>query len=67
MKTSQKLKIHHKRLFSGMEHWSHGNERPIATNDEHCDQDEECNALTNKSDMKCQVVHLVETHVGAQN
>lgn len=38
----------------------------VASNDEYCGQDEECSVLTNKNDMECKVVHMVEAHVGAQ-
>jgi len=38
----------------------------VASNDEHCGQDEEYNVSTNKNDMECKVVHVVEAHVGAK-
>ena len=38
----------------------------VASNDEYCGQDEECSVLTNKNDMECKVVHMVEAHVGAK-
>ena len=37
----------------------------VASNDEHSDQDEECNATTNKNGMECKVVHPVEVCAGA--
>ena len=40
-------------------------ECPSASNDVHCDQDEECNVSTNKNGMECKVVHVVEERVGA--
>jgi hypothetical protein len=38
----------------------------VASNDEHCGQDEEFNAPTNKDDMECKVVRVVEAHIGAK-
>ena len=38
----------------------------VASNDEHSSQDIECKATTDKNDMECKSVHLVEARVGAQ-
>ena len=38
----------------------------VASNDEHFDLDEEPNATTNKNDMECKTIHLVEACVSAK-
>ena len=43
-----------------------GIEGLVASNDEHFDPDEEPNATTDKNDMKCKAIHLVEARVSAK-
>jgi hypothetical protein len=38
----------------------------VVSNDEHSDLNEEPNAATNKNDMECKSIHLVEASVSAK-
>ena len=66
MKTSQNMSMQQLRLFIWYEVSDHvAIEGLVASNGEHFDWDEKPNATTNKNDMECKIVHLVEVRVNA--
>ena len=68
MKTSQNMSNQQLRLFIWCRASDHmAIEGHVASNDEHLDRDEEPNATTNKNDIECKIVHLVEARANAQD